>query len=103
MVPFAKQGAGVSDEIVLGLYMAARDYDFSKDPYVLELQERDDLRSRTELGKVLVRRKTYCWENLRALDLRARAIHEQLRSQLTERPQPCMYAYRKALVRKQIL
>lgn len=80
-VVYTKQtmnGAKDLDAVSVALARAAKGYDFSKDPYVLELVEQDDDRSRKELAKVMTKRKTYCWENLRALDLRAWTMQEQL-------------------------
>ncbi|KAK4507050.1 hypothetical protein PRZ48_000784 [Zasmidium cellare] len=67
-----------TDAVLAALARATKEYDFSQDPYVLELKEQDDPRSRKELQKIMMKRNTYCWENLRALDLRAVTMQEQL-------------------------
>ncbi|KAF2172879.1 hypothetical protein M409DRAFT_16833 [Zasmidium cellare ATCC 36951] len=67
-----------TDGVLAGLTRATQGYEFAQDPYVLELIEQDDPRSRKEYQKVMMKRKTYCWENLRALDLRASTMQEQL-------------------------
>lgn len=77
-VLYTKQDANQSDPLLFALSQAAQHYGFSQDPYVLELKEQDDPKSQKVLSKALMKRKTYCWENLRALDLRAWAMLEQL-------------------------
>ncbi|KXT08533.1 hypothetical protein AC579_5406 [Pseudocercospora musae] len=62
----------------------ARTYDLSTDPYVLELTEQDDEKSRKELEKTMMKRKTYCLDQLRALDIRAGFLLEQLGASMAD-------------------
>ncbi|KAF7197165.1 Dicer-like protein 2 [Pseudocercospora fuligena] len=59
-------------------------YDLSTDPYVLELTERDDEKSRKELEKTIMKRKTYCLDQLRALDIRAGFLLEQIGASMAD-------------------
>ncbi|CAK4028247.1 Dicer 2 [Lecanosticta acicola] len=69
---------GSSDRLCCALAQIAKTYDLDSDPYVLELREQDDERSRKQLAKIMCNRKTYCSEQLRALDLRALTLEKEL-------------------------
>jgi len=60
------------------LHEAAHNYDFSTDPFVLDLMQRDDERSKQILQKFKMKNKTYCSDQLRILDRRATTLYEQL-------------------------
>lgn len=64
------------------LLRATRGYDFSKDPYVQDLQERSDARAAKHLQDALTKGRTYCAEQLRAFCARAQALKGQLGSQM---------------------
>ncbi|KAK5116095.1 hypothetical protein LTR85_009377 [Meristemomyces frigidus] len=57
---------------------AAEQYRFSHDPYVLELKQHDNERSRKQYEKAIQKGKTYCSEQLRVLNRRAITLYEQL-------------------------
>ena len=57
---------------------ATIDYNLTDDPYILELLELNDERDGKRLEKVMQNRKTYCSEQLRALNVRASSLVEQL-------------------------
>ncbi|KAK6434106.1 Dicer-like protein 2 [Oleoguttula sp. CCFEE 5521] len=66
------------------LTLALRTYDVAKDPYVLELQDRDDHGSLQSLRKAIEKRKTYCIEQLQLVVNRAEVVREQLGSSMAE-------------------
>lgn len=59
-------------------------YDLSSDPYVIELSQRGDEKSRKELSKVSAKKRTYCLDQLRALNTRAGFLLEQLGGEMAE-------------------
>ncbi|KAF2766032.1 P-loop containing nucleoside triphosphate hydrolase protein [Teratosphaeria nubilosa] len=60
------------------LAIAAKEYDFNTDPYVLELKQAGDDRSQARLDKLRQSLKTYCSDELRALSRRVIMLYEQL-------------------------
>ena len=77
-IRFSKNQATASDPLCNALAMATQSYDLANDPYVVTLKNRDDERSSKTLLKVLMKKDTYCLQQLRALDLRAAGLQEQL-------------------------
>ncbi|KAK4540651.1 hypothetical protein LTR36_008982 [Oleoguttula mirabilis] len=67
-----------SSQVCDALSSAAEQYNFGKDPYLLELKQHDDGRSRKQLEQAILKRKTYCSEQLRVLCRKATALYEQL-------------------------
>lgn len=66
------------------LTMAVASYDLSTDPYVLDLQTRSDDKSLKELAKILRTRKTFCFEQLASLEIRAATVLEQVGPTMAE-------------------
>lgn len=77
-VVYPKQDLQFVDPLCNALARAIRWYDFAQDPYVLELQENNDDWSKRKIEKVMLKRKTYCVEQLRGLQTRANSIQEHL-------------------------
>ncbi|KAK0849210.1 Dicer-like protein 2 [Friedmanniomyces endolithicus] len=67
-----------SSSLCWALDYAAAGYDFSTDPYIVELTRYDDERSRRDLDKVRLKRKTRCSEQLRILNRKAATLYDQL-------------------------
>ncbi|KAK0952026.1 Dicer-like protein 2 [Friedmanniomyces endolithicus] len=67
-----------SSNLCWALDYAAAGYDFSTDPYIVELTQYDDERSRRDLDKVWLKRKTRCSEQLRILNRKAATLFDQL-------------------------
>ena len=70
--------------LLRALVNETRTYDMRRDPYVIELRERNDARAAKHLQEALERRKTYCAEQLRAFTTRAEALNEQLGGDMCE-------------------
>lgn len=66
------------------LRRAAEEYRFSEDPYLMDLRQQNDERSRKQLASILQKPKTYCSTQLRTLDRRAATLFEQLGLQAAE-------------------
>ncbi|KAK0948551.1 Dicer-like protein 2 [Friedmanniomyces endolithicus] len=67
-----------SSSLCWALNYAAAGYDFSTDPYVVELTRYDNERLRRDLDKVRLKRKTRCSEQLRILNRKAATLYDQL-------------------------
>ncbi|KAK3675042.1 Dicer-like protein 2 [Recurvomyces mirabilis] len=67
-----------ADGVCSALENAALHYDFSRDPYVLQLRRYDDDKARRDMQKVLEKQKTHCSEELRVLNRRAATMYAQL-------------------------
>ncbi|TKA82698.1 hypothetical protein B0A55_01272 [Friedmanniomyces simplex] len=67
-----------SSSLCRALDHAAIKYDFSTDPYVVELSRYDDERSRRDLRKALEKGKTRCSEQVRTLNRKAATLYDQL-------------------------
>ncbi|EME87995.1 uncharacterized protein MYCFIDRAFT_104430, partial [Pseudocercospora fijiensis CIRAD86] len=80
----APSGGALPGRLSTALAYLTRTYDLSTDPYVLELTEQDDERSRKQLQKTMMKRKTYCLDQLRALDIRAGFLLEQLGASMAD-------------------
>ncbi|KAK0259875.1 Dicer-like protein 2 [Friedmanniomyces endolithicus] len=73
-----------SSSLCWALNHAAAKYDFSADPYVLELSRYDDERSRGDIEKVRRKGKTRCSEQIRTLNRKATTLYDQLGIQSAE-------------------
>ncbi|KAI7469475.1 P-loop containing nucleoside triphosphate hydrolase protein [Hortaea werneckii] len=60
------------------LHEAAEDYDFTSDPYIVELRQQDDERAQRQMEKVSKKGRTYSSDQVRALSRRAQTLFEQL-------------------------
>ncbi|KAK5719831.1 Dicer-like protein 2 [Elasticomyces elasticus] len=67
-----------SSYLCQALNLAASNYNFATDPYVLDLCKYDDERSQRAVRKMLETRKTRCSEQLRMLNRRATTLYDQL-------------------------
>ena len=72
-----------SDRLCNNLTEATDGYNFRDDPYVVELKQQDDERSQKELDKIMRKKKTYTYEQLRGLRARAFSIHDELGPSMT--------------------
>lgn len=70
----------ISEAICSALAREAKSYDLNIDPYVVDLKKRgrEDPKATKELSKVMSKGKTYCLEQIRALDLRAFTLETEL-------------------------
>lgn len=105
-VVYAKvpEDALIHDPLCASLAYAARSYQFETDPYVLELREQDDERSRRQLAQVMSKRKTYCCDQLRAMDLRARSLREHLGEAMASwYISKCIHRFRQGLASTEIV
>ncbi|TKA22721.1 hypothetical protein B0A54_18085 [Friedmanniomyces endolithicus] len=73
-----------SSSLCWALKYAAAKYDFSADPYVLELSRYDNERSRRDIEKVRRKGKTRCSEQIRTLNRKATTLYDQLGIQSAE-------------------
>ncbi|KAI7262823.1 P-loop containing nucleoside triphosphate hydrolase protein [Hortaea werneckii] len=60
------------------LHDAAEDYDFTSDPYVVELRQRDDEWTQRQMERFYRKKRTYSSDQVRALSRRAQTLFEQL-------------------------
>lgn len=74
----------IIDSVCSALTAAVVNYDLSTDPRVLDLKSRSDDKSAKELTKIYLTRKTFCFEQLASLEIRAETVKQQLGSTMAE-------------------
>lgn len=77
-VLYSAESTTAPDGICSALAEEARSYNLDTDPYVIELRGRDDQKANRELISVTQKQKTFCIEQLQALDLRASTLGKEL-------------------------
>jgi hypothetical protein len=91
MIQVTCPGAAIDPEVdpeatplLAALRRELQRYDMRSDPYVLPFQELDDHKSQQMLGNVLIKRRTYCFDQIKLVHTRATFLYEQLGASTTE-------------------